>query len=75
MGQGSYLKTPLRPVARGVYSVTFPAPSAEVIDLECYLEAVPSSGRSLVFPATAPKQSQTLVRMERQGGAEEWESC
>jgi len=58
LGRGGFRKINLRHVARAVYSVTLPAAGE---DFEYYLSAQTASGAKLVWPATAPRQNQTVV--------------
>jgi hypothetical protein len=58
LGRGGFKKINLRRVARAFYSVTLPAAGE---DFEYYLSAQTASGAKLVWPATAPKQNQTVV--------------
>ncbi len=60
MGSGDFAKVPLKHVARGVYAATLPA-EAITGDLEYYVAATTASGKTLRFPATAPKLNQTVV--------------
>jgi hypothetical protein len=57
MGKGAFKAVSLEHVARGVYKIDLPAPAT---DIEYYLKAVISGGE-VVFPATAPSLSQTVV--------------
>lgn len=59
MGADQFVKTPLINVGRGVYSATLPAEATKG-DLEYYVEAT-TDGKTLIWPATAPKLSQTVV--------------
>ncbi len=52
---------PLRGGARGVYSVTIPAREIKKADLEYHIKVTADNGRSIYFPATAPKMDQTVV--------------
>jgi hypothetical protein len=61
LGHGSFRQTPLTLVARGVYSVQLPAESITEAGLEYYLKVRLDQGKSVVYPATAPKQNQTVV--------------
>lgn len=59
LGSGKYQEIPLVHVARGVYSVELP-----IIDkagLEYYIEVELSSGKQVVWPATAPFINQTII--------------
>jgi hypothetical protein len=60
LGAGDFTKVPLKHVARGVYAVTLPAEAISG-DLEYYIAAEAGSGKTLRFPATAPKLNQTVV--------------
>jgi len=57
MGRGTWQTAALEHVARGVFSVTLPAPST---DIEYYVEAV-ADGRTVRYPASAPERNQTVV--------------
>jgi hypothetical protein len=48
-------------VARGVHQAQFPPEATAGTDLEYYVEVKPVKGKAAVFPATAPRLSQTLV--------------
>jgi len=61
LGHGSFRQTPLTHVARGVYSVQLPGESITEAGLEYYLKVRLDQGKSVVYPATAPKQNQTVV--------------
>jgi hypothetical protein len=60
LGQGGFAKTPLIPVARGVYTVKLPTMTA-TDDLEYYVQVLPRGEAPVYFPATAPYMNQTLV--------------
>ncbi len=57
MGRGAFRTVPLTNVARGVFTVTLPAPRA---DIEYYVEAE-ADGRAVRFPAAAPETNQTVI--------------
>jgi hypothetical protein len=61
MAQGNFTPLPLSHVARGVFRISIPAPRAETVALEYYIEAETYSGGKVVFPATAPAINQTVV--------------
>jgi hypothetical protein len=63
MGQGSYTKTPLSQIARGVYSAKFGGSND---DLEYYVKVTPAHGQPVHFPASAPRMNQTLIAMSAQ---------
>lgn len=60
LGRGEFAKTPLAHVARGVYRVTLPAEAVKA-DLEYYVSVTSKEGKTLVFPATAPRLNQTVI--------------
>lgn len=60
MGRGEYRAVPLERLTRGVYQVFCPGSGK---DLEYYVRIKISSG-DVFFPATAPRLSQTAVRIE-----------
>ena len=66
MGKGEYKQVPLTHVARGVYKVTLPP--ARDTAIEYYVTARTAKGDSLVWPATAPELSQTIVIIPRPVG-------
>jgi len=57
-GETKYEPVKAQPLGRAVYEVLFPAAGN---DFEYYLRAETASGRTLVWPATAPEMSQTVV--------------
>ena len=59
MGRGGWGTIPLRHVDRGVHTVTLPP--AEDAAFEYYIQATTAKGQQLVWPATAPEMSQTVV--------------
>ncbi len=61
LGQGAYESVALKHLNRGVYSATLPPMDQE--DLEYYITVTDGRGQQLVWPATAPRISQTLVTM------------
>jgi hypothetical protein len=58
MGQGAYLATAAEFRGGGVFAAALPALSG---DTEYYVLARTASGRSLAWPATAPRIAQTIV--------------
>ena len=62
LGTGQFTMTPLVHVARGVYAATL-SDEAVKADFEYYVKATVGV-KSLVFPATAPRISQTVVVVE-----------
>ena len=60
MGEGTFVRFPLAHLARGVYSAALPAEATRA-DLEYYVRAETGDGRTLRFPATAPKLCQSVV--------------
>jgi hypothetical protein len=58
MGRGKYRKIDLKHKARAVYTVTLPPAKA---DIEYYIKAETTGGKSLVWPATAPALNHTVV--------------
>ena len=58
LGKSSFRKVAARHIARSVYNVTLPSLNA---DVEYYIQAETAEGKSLVWPATAPPLSQTVV--------------
>ncbi len=60
MGEGTFVRFPLAHLARRVYTATLPAEATRA-DLEYYVRAETGDGRTLSFPATAPKLCQTVV--------------
>jgi hypothetical protein len=64
MGQSSFAVVPLQHVARGVFSITFPA-AATADDFEYYVRVKPVGGSAAFFPATAPRMNQTVVVIPR----------
>ncbi|UCD50442.1 MAG: hypothetical protein JSW27_23320 [Phycisphaerales bacterium] len=61
LGRGRFNQTPLKHVARSVYTVTLPAAQFKAQDFEYYIAAKSSGGDTLVFPATAPRLNQTVI--------------
>ena len=59
LGQRRFATLPLAHVARGVYTVSIPAPKKD--DFEYYIEVEPENAPPVFFPATAPKLNQTVV--------------
>ena len=62
LGRGEYKTIELSHVGRAVYSVSLPRATD---DLEYYISAKTGSGEKLRWPATAPKQNQTVVLSAR----------
>jgi Malectin domain len=60
LGEGRFVPTPLRHVARGVYTVTVPKTDTAG-DFEYYIKVVPARGAPVYFPSTAPSMNQTVV--------------
>ena len=60
LGKGTFQKIPLTHIDRAVYNVTLP-PAEE--DFEYYIQANSSTGKRLMFPATAPNINQTVIVM------------
>jgi hypothetical protein len=58
MGKGQFQGVEVRHVGRAVYQAALP-PAAE--DFEYYIQAQTVDGKTLVWPATAPKINQTIV--------------
>jgi len=58
LGTGAWQNIEAKHVARSVWSVTFPAATA---DFEYHVIASTVSGTKLAWPATAPKLSQTVI--------------
>jgi hypothetical protein len=63
MGKSDFKKTPLRHVARSVYSARIAAGRIDA-DLEYYVKVNTTDGQEATFPATAPKINQTVVIMK-----------
>lgn len=63
LGGRRFASVPLQPVARGVYTVPFPAEATAAADCEYFVEVQPATGAPVRFPATAPALNQTLVRL------------
>ena len=63
LGGRHFASAPLQPVARGVYTVRFPAEATAAADFEYFVEIQPATGAPVRFPATAPALNQTLVRL------------
>ena len=61
IGAGPWQTVPAENVARAVYRVTLPAQPIETGVVEYCIEAKTGDGELLVFPATAPQISQTVV--------------
>ncbi len=61
MGRGEFRQVPFTHVARGVYTVRFPAAAA---DMEYYVEAALPGKSPTRHPATAPALNQTLVLLQ-----------
>jgi hypothetical protein len=59
MGHGGWRTIPLRHVDRGVHTVTLSPAKGDGI--EYYIQATTSKGQRLIWPATAPEMSQTVV--------------
>ena len=59
LGGSRFARIPLRHIVRGVYSVDLPAPAKQ--DFEYYIKVEMERGRTINFPATAPKLNQTVV--------------
>lgn len=57
LGERKYKRVAAKHVARAVFSVTVPAAA----DFEYYIEAKAAGGKKIVWPATAPALSQTVV--------------
>jgi hypothetical protein len=60
LGQGEFAATPLKHVARGVYTGKIPADQIVGRDFEYYVQAS-VGGNAIPFPATAPAMNQTVV--------------
>ena len=60
IGTAKYTKVALAHITRGVYSVTIPAGQIKA-DLEYHVKVTAGDGRSIYFPATAPRIDQTVV--------------
>ena len=63
MGERAWMKQPLAHVARGVYSGAIAREAIAGRDIEWYVTATAPDHRRAVFPATAPAQCATTVRM------------
>jgi hypothetical protein len=63
LGRGEFAKVPLGHVARGVYSVEFPAAATRSADLEYYIQASWPGAEPMCFPPSAPTLNQTIVVM------------
>ena len=61
LGQGTFATLPLQHVARGVYTAQWPAISDRLAGIEYYVEVKPAMGKTVRFPASAPKMNQTVV--------------
>jgi hypothetical protein len=61
MGKGKWRKLPLTHVGRAVFKVELPRAREA---FEYYVTADTASGQKLVWPATAPQLSQTVVVRE-----------
>lgn len=61
LGRVRFTAAPLRHVAGGVYTAQFPKLADD--EIEYYVSVTDAQGREAVFPPTAPKLNQTLVRM------------
>jgi len=61
LGNGPFNSIKLSHVGRGVHSVVLPP--AEESTIEYYIEATTAGGRTLRWPATAPKLNQSVVVM------------
>jgi len=59
LGQGRFRKVPASHVARGVHGVTLPP--QENGSIEYYLKAIANNGKTVLFPATAPRLNRTVV--------------
>lgn len=59
LGTGTFVKMPMKHVARGVYAVAL-LPEVFKNDFEYYVQAT-ADGKSLVFPATAPGVNHTVI--------------
>ena len=68
LGQESFQKLQLSPVARGVLSVKFPEKCASGVGFEYCLQATMADGSKALFPATAPALCQTVVVMPKGKG-------
>jgi len=60
-GRGPFQAVPLKHVARGVYTATFPEAATRSPELEYYIEVEDSKGTILRFPAASPELNQTVV--------------
>ncbi len=60
MGKGTYNRTDLMHIARGVYSVKVPTNQIRT-DLEYYVRLSSTNGQQITFPASAPQTNQTIV--------------
>jgi hypothetical protein len=58
LGEGEFSNVPAQHVARSVYGATLPPADGS---FEYRIEVETASGESLVWPATAPQQNQTVV--------------
>jgi hypothetical protein len=61
LGKGGYSTVSLDRVARGVYAVDLRAAGPGQMAIEYYVEVQPREGKSVRFPATAPRLNQTVV--------------
>lgn len=61
MGTEQYIMVALTHITRGVYSVTISAREIKISDLEYHIKVTADNGRSIYFPATAPRIDQTVV--------------
>jgi hypothetical protein len=61
MGRGEFAEAPLVHVARGVYTVEFPAAATQNADLEYYVKASWPGVEPVCFPPSAPRLNQTVV--------------
>lgn len=58
LGRGRWHESPVQAIGRGVHSVTLPSATE---DFEYHVTAKTAGGANLVWPATAPQRSQTVV--------------
>jgi len=63
MGSGEFKRIALTHLARAVYSATIPAGQIKQQDLEYYITTGQGNTSELVFPAGAPRMTQTVVIM------------
>ncbi|MCY2950690.1 MAG: malectin domain-containing carbohydrate-binding protein [Planctomycetota bacterium] len=61
MGHGSFTKIPLTHIARGIYNVAIPTDTPQITGIEYYIEATAPDKQKAIFPASAPRISQTVI--------------